>query len=348
MKPCLYAYLFWLGGVLVASGVAPAQYTAYNLGPGVAYDINNSGLITATFGPLSPHRAFVGTVGNMVDLGAPAGSSSVAYALNDSGTVVGAFRPTLTQSYGFQYFDGTVTTLNVPGNPTAGHAINNAGVIVGSTDISGRSRAFQLADGVFTSLGTLGGDHSSAFGINSSGTIVGSAYTSNHRQHAFSYSGGVMTDLVGPDGPTSQARAINDSGIIVGSRFVPSVNNFQAFRYADGVMHGLGSLGGFSSGAQDINSSGVIVGNATTYTHVTHAFAYQDGVMFDLAPYLTAIGITGRSEALAINDRGDIVGTGYDAAGNQIAYLLAVPEPSALTFGVLAVFAFAATARRQS
>lgn len=343
MKPFYCACLFSFGAVLCASAVAPTQYTAYSLGPGVAYDINNSGLITATLGPLSLQRAFVGPVGSFVDLGAPAGRSSIAYRLNDNGTAVGTFRsPGSPVAYGFQYSAGAFTALNVPGNPTAAHAINSAGAIVGATDISGYSRAFHLANGVFTSLGTLGGDHSIATAINNSGTIVGLAYTSNHRQHAFSYSGGVMTDLVGPDGPTSAAQAINDAGVIVGYRFVPSVNNDQAFWYADGVMHGLGTLGGAFSLANDINSSGVIVGNADTYSHATHAFAYRDGVMLDLAPYLTAIGITGRSEALAINERGDIVGTGNDAVGNQIAYLLAVPEPSPLALGILAVFACAA------
>jgi len=74
-----------------------------------------------------------------------------------------------------------------------------------------------------TDLGTLGGSSSSAWGINTGGTIVGVAkITGNTISDAFSYSGGVMTDLGTLGGPGSQAFGINDGGTIVGSSATPS------------------------------------------------------------------------------------------------------------------------------
>jgi hypothetical protein len=52
--------------------------------------------------------------------------------------------------------------------------------------------------------------------------------------------------------------------------------------------------------------------------------------MIDLAPYLASAGFTGDTVARAINDRGDIVGLGNRADGQQHAFLLVVPEPSAV------------------
>jgi probable HAF family extracellular repeat protein len=71
-----------------------------------------------------------------------------------------------------------------------------------------------------TDLGTLGGWQSWAYGINSSGQVVGSSYTADNSLHAFLYSGSTMYDLTTmidpPAGWTiSQATAINDAGQIV-------------------------------------------------------------------------------------------------------------------------------------
>jgi probable HAF family extracellular repeat protein len=73
--------------------------------------------------------------------------------------------------------------------------------------------------GIMTSLGTLGGPNSSAYGLNDAGQVVSAADTGFGNQHAFLTQGGVMQDLgtlpAFPDG--SWANDINNAGQVVGS-----------------------------------------------------------------------------------------------------------------------------------
>ncbi len=70
-------------------------------------------------------------------------------------------------------------------------------------------------------LGTLGGNYSVGYGINSLGQVVGTAALADNRDHAFLYSDGMMTDLNTLIAPASgltltYANAINNAGWIVG------------------------------------------------------------------------------------------------------------------------------------
>src|SRR5262249_25512823 len=88
---------------------------------------------------------------------------------------------------------------------------------------------------------------SPAFGVNSSGQVVGWTTTSEPAEHAYLYSGGVLTDLAPQIGGIgSNASAINDSGVIVGNVF-PSANHSHGFSLAGGVLTDLGTLGGLNS-----------------------------------------------------------------------------------------------------
>lgn len=105
---------------------------------------------------------------------------------------------------------------------------------------------------VLTDLGTLGGGASEAYGINSSGQVVGWADTSSGAQHAFLDSGGTMKDLGTLGGTDSCAYGINSSGQVVGVAETSS-GTYDVFLYTNGTMKDLTAASGGGGGDYAIN-----------------------------------------------------------------------------------------------
>ncbi len=198
--------------------------------------------------------------------------------------------------------------------PTAD--INDAGVIAGSTySNTYQASTAALWNGTLDDLGAFDGFHSStASAINSSNVVVGWSlvngppYGEGSPFHAFSYDGS-LHDLGTLGGAISTAYAVNDSGQIAGAANT-SAGYSHAFLY-DGTMHDLGTLGGNRSFAYGINNNGLVVGAADiTGNQRQHAF-YYDGTIHDLAAMLN---ISGDSKAVAVNSAGTVVGTAGQTA----------------------------------
>jgi probable HAF family extracellular repeat protein len=81
-----------------------------------------------------------------------------------------------------------------------------------------------------------------------------------------------------------------------------------------------------SSVAYDINESGQIVGisDGGSEPYGGRAFLYQNGMMMDLNDLVQGDSSLHLYLAQGINDRGEIVGTAFDASGTQVGFL-AVP-----------------------
>jgi probable HAF family extracellular repeat protein len=180
-------------------------------------------------------------------------------------------------------------------------------------------------------LGTLGGQGSGAYGINNTGQVVGETATipGSYITRAFLYSNGTMTDLGTLGGTTSWAYGINNTGQVVGYASTAGAAG-HAFLYSNGVMSDLGTLGGTSSQALGINNNGQVVGWAYTAGGAARdAFVYSGGSLLDLNKQLSPGSGSGwiLSDANAINDLGQIVGTGT-FNGVLRAYLLTgTPTP---------------------
>jgi probable HAF family extracellular repeat protein len=189
-----------------------------------------------------------------------------------------------------------------------------------------------------------------AYGINDSGSVVGTTYDANGQAHATIWSPSGTTVL----GAGSYAMAINAAGEVVGG-------NGQAFAVVNGQVQGLssvaginwsaaygvnsggtvvgdgqlangtfraiiwnpdgstsllGTLGGNSSQATGVNNSGEVVGFASLADGYQNAFAEIGGTLLDLG---TLGG--GSSYAYGINSSGEIVGYSWLADGGQSAFL---------------------------
>lgn len=188
--------------------------------------------------------------------------------------------------------------------------INNSGQIVGTgrhhkfkPDTGGYaptgvSYGFLYGNGTLTNLGTLGGDSTTATGLNELGQVAGSSMTAAGQNHAFLYSNGVMTDLGAPGGERGSAVDVNNRGDVL----INSGLSGNVFLYRDGTMIDLGIQGE----AHGINDHGQIVG-AFSVEARSHAFLYSDGVTTDLGDVMGVVS----SNANAINDHGQIVGYAF-------------------------------------
>ena len=127
---------------------------------------------------------------------------------------------------------------------------------------------------------------------------------------------GPMRDLGTFGGDNGQASWINDAGEVVGKADLPGSETHDAFLWKSGVLNDLGTLPGDScSNAYQINSRGQIVGTSEDQIlcGITgeHAFLWENGgPMVDLNTLIPPGSSLQLKFAYAINDRGEIVGTG--------------------------------------
>jgi probable HAF family extracellular repeat protein len=168
--------------------------------------------------------------------------------------------------------------------------------------------ALAAADPLYT-VNILGGAGSSAAGINSAGTVVGS-FADAGATHAFVYGSAGFADLGTLGGSNSHANGINDAGQIVGGA-QNAAGQTHAFLFSGGGMSDLGTLGGTYSNAYAINNHGLIAGESETAgpsTGFPQAFSYAGGSMQALG---TLPGSEG-SYAYAVNNHGLVGGASYE------------------------------------
>ncbi len=241
----------------------------------------------------------------------------MAMAINDSGQVVGYGEYPRSPGEAVAYLceRGKTRALGPSGSvSTYANDINNAGLIVGYMGTIG-ARAVVWKDGLVRELPSPAGD-SFAYGVNERGDVLG-AYEFN----AAIWRNNLMTKL--NTIRHGEARSMNDEGLVAGWAEDGSRVGRAFLRRADGSITKLGVLSGFvHSKAGDINRHGTVVGKcATKDGGRSAAFLWTKGKMYDVN---SLVGDTQGwlvEDAVAINDRGEILVTG-SRQGRTAIFLL--------------------------
>jgi len=162
-----------------------------------------------------------------------------------------------------------------------------------------------------------------------------------------------MTDLGTLGGTSSGAYGINNSGQIVGNASIAGNTAAHAFLYSGGIINDLGILdGATSSFAFGINNSGQVVGFSETVGDNTanRAFLYTNGAMLDLNSLISADSGWALKVASAINDSGQIIGSGIINGQTHAFLMTPVPIPAAFWLfgsGLVGLFGFMRRGRSQ-
>jgi len=272
------------------------------LGQGYTAAINDAGQVAGGMDTLLPHALRWDTpcrsANCAVDLGGPPGEGIRAQAINASGQIAGA----TTLSSPFLWTEG-VGWLGLDTAPLPGFALlspkylNVWGHMAGNAFNPFVSRATPLHTFLWTpgrgvrDLGTLGGNTTSASGLNDAGQVAGLSHTDDAPlprlnvppRHAFLWSAASgLQDLGSLGGRNSAAAALNSLGQVAGLSDSVDVDDpaNRTGPFADPLAHAflwspsgpsagrmvdMGTLGtGLSSSAAALNDSGQVVGSATT------------------------------------------------------------------------------------
>ena len=153
-------------------------------------------------------------------------------------------------------------------------------------------------------LGTLGGDASTAYGVNERGQAVGNSSIEGWgARHACLWDGGRAIDLNPPGAGGSHANAINNQGLIAGYYSAPNFR-LRACIWRDGAMVDLGFPEDSTSMALAVNDRGQVVGYCQPDLPTMCGFLWENGSLVDVGPC-----VQNPASALAtgINNRGQVV-----------------------------------------
>lgn len=353
-----------LGMILCGALPAKAQrtYTVTDLGavPGAvetnASDINNQGEVIAysylSFSSFSDTIGFVSQGGTTTLLPSLGGRFTFASGINQSGVVAGSANfigDTITHAVTWDKNLVKVTDLGTLGGASSSAVwINDREQVVGYSLIPNGvdDHGFLWNKGTMIDLGTLGGGNSLAFGINDSGLIVGQSDTSTTPDpifgvppfHGFRWEMGRMSDLgVIFGGQFNYANAVNDRGDVVGAGDLEGDLTAHAFLLRGESLIDLGTLPeDTNSIAVGVNNRGQVVGFSDLAPGPPfgpplilsacpcHAVIWENGKVTDLNTVIPASSGWQLMNAFAINERGQVVGTG--TLNNELRAFLLTPQ----------------------
>jgi len=352
-RPALLGLLASLGLMSHASAQT-FQISAVNPLSGdqtsIAMGINNAGTLVGTsYDANGNGHAFYLQGGAQAALTTLGGSTSEATGISSDGRIAGSSALSSGLTHACYWISGTPTDAD-PANvygPSRGLAINSSGVLAGYfTNGSNQPQGFTFSGSPLTAVDYPSATQTTVNGINDQGLLAGS-YTGAGAVFGFMENGATFQTLPNLSGGTQgQANAINRATDLAGW-VTNSSDHEQAAIWRNNTLILLGDLGGNYGEAMDLNNYGQAVGAsniaASSYTpdytangnktlaaagslapmndSLSHAFLWQNGVLYDLNAFLPGNSGWILQCATGINDSGQIVGYGT-LNGVLTAYVL--------------------------
>jgi uncharacterized membrane protein len=325
--------------------------------------VSENGVIDPLLPDLPELRAVLWRNGQITDLGTlpEGGYESFANAVNGTGQVIGGalntvsdpnslagpgFLPTQTRAFLSEH--GEMQDLGTLGGTDAiAQFINERGQVVGwsytgSAPNTSCPGVFPVATGSFIwdrshgmqDLGTLGGTCTLVSGLNNNGTAVGIYVNDEQIERGFVWQNGTIQDFdASLGGDFTGSEGINDRGAIAGWAYLAGNASYHAALWQQvGNTTDLGVVAGDDcSFASSINAKtqivGTSLGDGCTFDENSRGFLWESGSLYDLNTLIPPGASLHLLLALAINDRGEIAGSGLDLNGNRHAFL---PVPCAV------------------
>ncbi|MFH1947119.1 MAG: DUF3466 family protein [Candidatus Magasanikbacteria bacterium] len=264
--------------------------------------------------------------------------------------------------------NGKMTEIPTLGGHSVGVSdMNNSGQLVGGSDLRGGgidggvSHAFLWQNGVMKDLGTFGGSESHAIAINDKGQIIGySQYDDNKEADPFIWENNKMSKILIPNGYyLSSVDDINNNGLILG-QINTKGDDCKTPACLSPVYFKNNNLVYLEAGDQfvDVNNHDEMVGIMEDPYWIDKIWSHYTRDMYEeivdraqcgshLQGYAT-VHINGDSiklddligddnikftSAKAINDRGEILATGFDFRDDYShEYLISLPKNIPPTF----------------
>lgn len=279
----------------------------------------------------------------VIDLSPVVGASTYVDSISDKGVIVG-------RNYigeGFVWRHSAKARFPTGFNPLV---VSANGQIMAATNVDGRAvsfRLFQPCDGSSIAIGSISLLPKSPYshvayydlvGFNSKGQAAFNVYDEDAQilRGAAVMDHGVITTIPTLDSAEYEVRAygINERGQVVGYNF--DGRGQRGYIWKNGTLTDLGLLGGTGGGVSytpsriAINNKGQVAGTFTNEAGVRHAFLWQKGVKTDLGtlggttpsdPESIGESTPFGSSAVAINDKGQVIGYSITATGERHAFL---------------------------
>jgi probable HAF family extracellular repeat protein len=253
----------------------------------------------------------------------PRAMQTRALGINSAGIVVGSFDDR-EGTHGFVLHDEKFSSIDVPGaTSTQARAINAREEIVGySTDADGNLHGFFFCKGHFRVVDIAFSTETRAEGINDAGVISGEYVDGVDNEHGFLLRDKEFTSFDVPGSDSTDIWMVASDGEFVGD-FDDGVTVLGFLRRKHGGLVTLQFPGSLDTAARWINKRNEIVGRwddnsiplQVPCTTQCHGFLWfqNNFISIDFPGALSTV-------ALGVNNRGHVVGTYVDAAGNQRGY----------------------------